>query len=211
MLSFRRFVAMLLATVSKSGRCFQNGAFVINVSGVEHEAMALVMQKGGRKRALQKTHDVFMRQGAWNAHRRDPTNGATIRALTPQLDFSLDDGFHACGARKRVALTYLFRITSAASSETYMYLKLETHPTRSLGHTRDAFQRYVLKKPQRGSLSMPTRRENSFKNMNHDIDPEMLHADARAWGAAGAGEYDSKYRTGREMYIPSSVAALLFK
>ena len=205
---------MLLAAISKSGRCFQNGAFVINVTGVEHEAMSMLIHGGGRKRPLQRTHDVFMRQRAWNAHRRDASNGATIHALTPQRDYPLDDGFHACGARKRVALTYMFRVTPAAAgaTTTYLYLKLETHPTRSLGHTRDAFQRYVLKKAHRGSTTMPTRRENSFKNGNHDIDTEMLHADARAWGnGTDHHDYDSKYRTGREMYIPSSIATLLFK
>jgi|APGre2960657444_1045066.scaffolds.fasta_scaffold35387_4 Pyruvate/2-oxoacid:ferredoxin oxidoreductase delta subunit len=187
----------LHALLEKTGRCFQRGALVVDVT--DHVRWAQGVVKKGRKRPMQKTHDVFLDAEKW-ARRRicSPHCPAmTLEARTAQVEVRLS-AFKGCGESKKVALVYLF----AVNGRTYMYIKLETHPARSVGHVVAAAARYGFKHSG-GSKDVATRREDDTAALN------LARANRRVFETPSGNVYDTAIRAGSEMYIPSVLLARL--
>lgn len=199
MRGFDLFVGGLYDYLRKHGRCFQSGAMVIDVSSPRLRQWALEEVSRGRKRPFQKTHRVFMDQHLWDA-RRVSRSRKKIRALTPQVEIKVSAAsVHACNPKKRVFLAYVFSI----ENETFMYLKPEDAPARSVKHVVEAGKRYILK-PRLSSVS---RRENSYLDRGHapSVNAALAELDRRAFGTR-LSTYDAEYRTGAEIFVPGKVA-----
>ena len=160
-------IRKLGASLEAQGRCFQRGAYVLDVTDVKDWALRELSK--GTVRPFQKTHDSF------------PSK------ITPQVE--LPFVYTSCGEMKRVLLTYAF----TNGDKTYVYIKPETYPAKSLGHVSSAIQRYVFKKTG-GEHTIPSRREDEpYVKQLAELNRRMFSTNTT---------YNTTVRVGNEMYVP---------
>ena len=158
-------------SLEAQGRCFQRGAYVLDVTDVKDWALTELSK--GTVRPFQKTHDSFKHK------------------ITPQVDIPFK--YTGCGEMKRVLLAYAF----TNGDKTYVYIKPETYPAKSLGHVSSAIQRYVFKKTG-GDQYIPSRREDEpYVKQLAELNRRMFSTNTTT--------YNTTVRVGNEMYVPGHV------
>lgn len=196
------FIESVLAMLESRDMCFDRGAIVMRIPSW-HRTYVDSMLDEGSPRLIAKTHAVFQSLDSMKKRAVCPECVTQVQALTPQVNIPVS--VTRCQKTpKRVALMYMFLL----NGHTYLYLKLETAPSRSWAHVKHAVMRYIFKtSPKEG------RRENSYKD-GYTV-PSSVLARNREWSDSRSTEesewYDTRYRTGSEVYIPSLVTDCLLR
>lgn len=203
-MNFESFLAALFSLLKKRHLCFDRGSLVLRIPHHAVSQCKQMIKQSGVKRHGQ-THRVFLSNTQYSKHSKCGRL-CRVKGLTSQYDTRLYGHIQCQKTKKRIALAYMFTINQTP----YMFVKLESHPAMSLGHSREAIMRYGFGQTVRTDIY--PRRENSYKN-GTQIPGHILKRDRSAWrhpeAYSEANRYDTHFRVGSELYVPREIVNAL--
>jgi len=231
--SASHFIKRLLDYTRNSTGCFNFGAYVIQDPALR--VFKALNESKHNVRYGSKTHSAFMDD---NHAYIDKTFQKTCikdydlrmnRDCSSQREYPLGSGIlFDCDNtlnpkyKKKIILYYAFRskpLPGNQKGKTYLYMKFETFPYISIGHQKEAIDRYILKK-QRGNDNRKPRREDEKKSsmkINSMLDVPIacqtflasVSQEQAAKMLKNITDYDTYIRTQNEFFVPTQITGLL--